>query len=156
MKLSTIQLTWDLLLRSSVIIGDFIVGFNKFIGYSSILEIELWRIYDSLTLAWSLGFKKVHFQTNSTKAYNLITSPDALNNPMALVRAIALISSKAWFLDFILIKREANQVADSIAKLQANADGSLTTFNEAPLQLTDILSRDVNGPSHVRRHKLTA
>ncbi|KAK8995051.1 hypothetical protein V6N11_069502 [Hibiscus sabdariffa] len=85
--------------------GSWLLGFNKHLGISSTLEAELWGILEGLCLAWLHGFERVQCQTDSSEAYDLITSRDASSSPISLVRAIANYISKSWMLDYVLIKR---------------------------------------------------
>ncbi|KAK8522071.1 hypothetical protein V6N12_066641 [Hibiscus sabdariffa] len=57
------------LLRSHY--GEWIVGSNKSVDFSSPLQAELWGIYEGLCLAWTYGFEKVVIQMDCSEAYKL-------------------------------------------------------------------------------------
>ncbi|KAL4274050.1 hypothetical protein GQ457_13G018960 [Hibiscus cannabinus] len=125
---------------------SWLLGFNKHLGIFSILEAELWRILEGLRLAWLHRFERVQCQTDSSEAYDLITSLDASSSSIYLVRAIADYSSKSWMLDYVLIKRETNFVADLLAKSYPALDGSTSIYYVAPTPLLPILVKDLHGP----------
>lgn len=35
-----------------------ITGFSRFLGLSTVMQVELWAVYDSLSIAWETGYKK--------------------------------------------------------------------------------------------------
>ncbi|GMI94811.1 hypothetical protein like AT5G42905 [Hibiscus trionum] len=75
-----------------------LLGFNKFLGISSVLESELRGILEGLRLSWSNGFERVQCQTDSSEVYNMLTSPDASSSTISLVHAIVDFLSKSWML----------------------------------------------------------
>ncbi|KAE8731266.1 hypothetical protein F3Y22_tig00002840pilonHSYRG00881 [Hibiscus syriacus] len=119
--------------------GTWLAGFNRHLGFTSLLHSELWGIFDGLCLAWNLDFKKVH-------TYHLITSAFALSSSIALVRMIAGLLSRPWLLNFNLIKREANSVADHLAKLETDLDDTVNTLHHIPPSAHSFLHRDIHGP----------
>ncbi|KAK8474552.1 hypothetical protein V6N11_034235 [Hibiscus sabdariffa] len=52
--------------------GSWLLGFNKHLGISSILEAELWGTLEGVRLALLHGFERVHCQTDSSEAYHLL------------------------------------------------------------------------------------
>ncbi|KAE8698428.1 hypothetical protein F3Y22_tig00110597pilonHSYRG00167 [Hibiscus syriacus] len=91
--------------------GNWIVGFNKYVGISQSLHVEL------------SGILEAH------------------SDPLALVQAI----SKAWIIEFILVRREANSYADFMAKL-SSFDGVSSVFVNPPQGVIKLLNRDLRGP----------
>ncbi|KAK8523253.1 hypothetical protein V6N12_047779 [Hibiscus sabdariffa] len=120
------------------------------IGFSLILEAELWGILKGQRIAWFLEFERVQCQTDSLEAYDLITSRDASSSPISLVHAIADYSSKSWMLDYVLIKRDANFAAVFFQKFYPALDGSTSIYFVAPAPLVSILVRDLHGPLFFR------
>ncbi|KAE8722457.1 hypothetical protein F3Y22_tig00013960pilonHSYRG00088 [Hibiscus syriacus] len=95
----------------------------------SVLHSELWDIFYGLVLAWSYGYRRVQCQTDSSEAYSLLTAPNLLSSTLPLVRMICQLLSGAWSLDFKLIKRESNMIADHLAKAARNTDGLTRVFS---------------------------
>ena len=54
--------------------GNWIAGITVKLGNISVLVVEMWGIFESLSLAWISDFWKVEMEIDSTSAYNLITS----------------------------------------------------------------------------------
>ncbi|KAK9044065.1 hypothetical protein V6N11_072385 [Hibiscus sabdariffa] len=130
--------------------GDWIVGFNKFVGISSPLQAELWSAYEGLRLAWSYDFERVQLQSDCAEAVALLSSPLLELHDLSLARAIACLLQRSWVVDFVQIRREANFVADSLAKLTTNSDGSMRIFCDPPPLCISALDRDLYDPSYVR------
>ncbi|KAE8719146.1 hypothetical protein F3Y22_tig00109972pilonHSYRG00122 [Hibiscus syriacus] len=105
-------------------LGNFLAGFNKHIGAAWILSAKLWGVYEGLKIAWSYGFEMVQNQVDSSDAYHLLKE---------------------------LIKREANMVADSLAKLENNTAGQLNLLESPPRQIEELLRCDISGPPYARR-----
>ncbi|KAL4285122.1 hypothetical protein GQ457_16G012140 [Hibiscus cannabinus] len=68
----------------------------------------------------------------------------------SLVRAIARLMSRAWSIDFQVIKREANSVAYHLAKLSLGSGNHKLVMDSPPTSLVPLLSRDVHGPPYAR------
>ncbi|KAK9037387.1 hypothetical protein V6N11_022298 [Hibiscus sabdariffa] len=52
--------------------GNWMVGFDKFIGICSILEAELWGAYIGLSCAWDAGFRQVILEMDSMQAVDIL------------------------------------------------------------------------------------
>nr|KJB18972.1 hypothetical protein B456_003G078100 [Gossypium raimondii] len=48
--------------------GNWILGFNKFLGVCSVLEAELWGIFEGLSLLLKQGFDRVLICTDCLEA----------------------------------------------------------------------------------------
>ncbi|KAE8723347.1 hypothetical protein F3Y22_tig00012493pilonHSYRG00039 [Hibiscus syriacus] len=71
--------------------GAWIYGFSKNVVHSSILQAELWGIYEGLLLADSLDVERLEIQTDCKQAVKLLDDPNAGNSPISLVRAITTL-----------------------------------------------------------------
>ncbi|KAE8655043.1 hypothetical protein F3Y22_tig00117034pilonHSYRG00573 [Hibiscus syriacus] len=101
----------------------------------------------SITSAGGLiGDSHGNWLVDCSEAFKLVTSPTAYSCPLALVRAISHLISRAWCVDFTLIRREANFPADFITKMSHPTDGSTAIFSIPPHGLHNLLSRDLYGP----------
>ncbi|KAE8664866.1 hypothetical protein F3Y22_tig00112738pilonHSYRG00726 [Hibiscus syriacus] len=130
-------------------LGSFLARFNKHIGVASILSAELWGVYEGLKIAWFYWFEMVQIQVYSSNAYHL-PKEGSPKNHYALIQEITALVKQAWFIDFKLIKREANMVADSLAKLENKTAGQLNLFESPPRQNEELLRHDIYGPTYVR------
>ncbi|MBA0753672.1 hypothetical protein Gogos_021161 [Gossypium gossypioides] len=106
--------------------GEWILGYNKYLGNCSILDAELWGILDGLKLIQRRGDAKVVIQSDSFEAVKAIHGSALKTSHSALIRRILRILSQEnnWLLHYIL--REQNQSVDLIAKLTF---GEMKIFN---------------------------
>ncbi|KAK8588400.1 hypothetical protein V6N12_022845 [Hibiscus sabdariffa] len=124
---------------------DWLIGFNKKVGFSSLLQSEFWGIYVDLCLAWDHGYKHVQVQYNCSEALKLISSPLAGSDAYALVRAIAYLVERHWLIDFVIIRREANFATSFLVKLPTVDDGSVRFFSESLANIGLLLHRHLHG-----------
>lgn len=52
--------------------GNWVAGFSTFEGKGDILQAELLAVKNGLTLAWQLGFRKIHCETDCLEAIQLV------------------------------------------------------------------------------------
>ncbi|MBA0553649.1 hypothetical protein Golob_012812 [Gossypium lobatum] len=52
--------------------GKWILGFNRYLGICSVLEAELWTIFDGLALILNLGHDKVLINTDNMETARAI------------------------------------------------------------------------------------
>ncbi|XP_039015927.1 uncharacterized protein LOC120146441 [Hibiscus syriacus] len=117
-------------------------------GFDLVLGLELWGIYDGLCLTWNLGNKKIQCQTDCAEAHGLITSSSAHSSHLTLIRMIANLV--CGIVSLTLIFREANAVADHLAKLRLITDGSMQVFQDIPPLVSSLLYGDIQGPPYLR------
>ncbi|KAL4298012.1 hypothetical protein GQ457_12G025440 [Hibiscus cannabinus] len=129
--------------------GAYLFGFVKKIGVVDALQAELWAISIGLDLALRLGHTHLLVQCDNYDVVTLLSHP-TLPSPHPLVRSILQVLSPSFFVQFVHIYRESNMAADFMAKIDAPMDGSLLSFSTPPSGLSDILSRDILGPPHLR------
>ncbi|KAL4303935.1 hypothetical protein GQ457_10G004010 [Hibiscus cannabinus] len=115
---------------------------------SSTMVVYQWW-FNKFKLAWSYGFEVLLIQTDCSEVPKLLLSTPT-SSPYSLVRAIARLMSRAWSIDFQVIKREANSAADHLAKLSLGSDNQKLVMDSPPTSLVPLLSRDVHGPPYVR------
>ncbi|KAK9037917.1 hypothetical protein V6N11_022816 [Hibiscus sabdariffa] len=92
----------------------------------------------------------VQLQSDCAEAVALLSSPLLEFHDLSLARAIACLLQRSWVVDFVQIRREANFVADSLAKLTTNSDGSVRIFCDPPPLCIFALDRDLYSPPYVR------
>ncbi|KAK9047340.1 hypothetical protein V6N11_053186 [Hibiscus sabdariffa] len=116
---------------------------ERFFFFNNII-VELWVVFEGLQLAWAHGYEYLAVQIDSSDAFQLL-SPSSPESPIPIVRSIANILHRAWFVEFSLVPREANFAADYMAKFVPHQDSLLTIFEVPPTSLTGIRHRDVCG-----------
>ncbi|KAE8712596.1 hypothetical protein F3Y22_tig00110241pilonHSYRG00028 [Hibiscus syriacus] len=84
------------------------------LGFPSVLHVELWGLLDGLHAAWKKGANHIMVETDSAEAIYLVTRQSQDHDP-TILRWIREILHKSWMVNFALIPREINSVADAIA-----------------------------------------
>ncbi|KAL4312904.1 hypothetical protein GQ457_01G051700 [Hibiscus cannabinus] len=84
------------------------------------------------------------------EALKLIQEPTSSHSSISLVRAIATMVEKDWSVHFQSIPREANKVADLLAKLADPLQTTVTILDQPSNVLNTLLHRDVFGPPYCR------
>ncbi|KAE8683767.1 hypothetical protein F3Y22_tig00111191pilonHSYRG00237 [Hibiscus syriacus] len=108
--------------------SEFLLAFNKQLGIFSVTHAELWSIHEGLILAWVNGFKSNIIQIDNADVH----FATVIYDPFLSSTIYRCFYAKAWFIDFVLIRREANMAADFVAKLTYPHESSLAIF-DSPL-----------------------
>ncbi|XP_016752842.1 uncharacterized protein [Gossypium hirsutum] len=97
--------------------GEWILGYNKYLGNCSILDTILWGIFDCLKLIHRRGEVNVVIQSDSLEAVKAIRGSVLKSSHSALIKKIQRILSQEsnWILRYS--PREQNQSVEFIAKL---------------------------------------
>ncbi|KAK8506300.1 hypothetical protein V6N12_019991 [Hibiscus sabdariffa] len=83
-------------------------------------DSELWVILTGLQLARDNGYELLMVQSDSFEAITRLNASTSDSDLNALVRAITRLRSVEWVTTFRWIPREANKLADAMAKLDAS------------------------------------
>ncbi|KAE8695694.1 hypothetical protein F3Y22_tig00110694pilonHSYRG00302 [Hibiscus syriacus] len=67
--------------------GGWIVGFNKNIDISSILQVELWGIYEGLIIARNSGHSRIIVQSDNSQVIKMFKEENSDRNQFPLIRA---------------------------------------------------------------------
>ncbi|KAL4286719.1 hypothetical protein AHAS_Ahas19G0114300 [Arachis hypogaea] len=94
---------------------------------SSVIKMELWSIWRGLAWAWEVGLKLVVCETDCASAFELVTSwqvPLWHLEKEVIQLIFDLKLRRDWDIRFELIPREANVVADRLAKMRSGGSGA--------------------------------
>ncbi|KAL4292809.1 hypothetical protein AHAS_Ahas18G0065200 [Arachis hypogaea] len=94
---------------------------------SSVIKMELWSIWKGLAWAWEAGLKLVVCETDCASAFELVTSwqvPLWHLEKEVIQLIFDLKLRRDWDIRFELIPREANIVADRLAKMGSGGSGA--------------------------------
>ncbi|KAL4323510.1 hypothetical protein GQ457_11G022220 [Hibiscus cannabinus] len=97
--------------------GEWLLGFVHSIGSCSILCVELWAAFDSLSLAWQRGFRKVIIELDNMQVVLILNGETSALGDNFLVVRIKVLLVRQWDVPVRHIVREANKVADGLARL---------------------------------------
>ncbi|KAL4384052.1 hypothetical protein GQ457_15G010500 [Hibiscus cannabinus] len=122
----------------------FLLAFHRKLGRTTVLQAELWGVLEGLKLEWSNGYERLIVHIDSSDFHQLL-SPPLPDSSLPLIRSIVELFNRAWFVEFSLILREANVVANHMAKNTSRQDSPLTIFETPSVSLVDILHRDLCG-----------
>ncbi|MBA0798179.1 hypothetical protein Gohar_008795 [Gossypium harknessii] len=73
--------------------GQWILGYNRFLGSCSVFEAELWGILDGLSILIDRGYKEVQIRTNSIEMASAIHEITLDGQTSALIRWICQLHS---------------------------------------------------------------
>ncbi|RYQ93893.1 hypothetical protein Ahy_B09g100109 [Arachis hypogaea] len=125
-------------------LGGFIKGFSCNLGSCSIMHAELWGIVHGLRIATSLNLSCVIVESDSTSALKFITqSCPATHSCSSLIEEIKLQANRIPHVYWNNVPREANSVADQLAKKGQHLPLGLHTFDSAPCEISHILASDI-------------
>ncbi|MBA0843598.1 hypothetical protein Goarm_000770, partial [Gossypium armourianum] len=101
-------------------VGNWILGFNHYLGRCSLLEAELWGILDGILILLSKGYKKVRILKES------------VDSDITLLRRVKrfLRSEGQWEIKYV--PRECNLIVDQLAKISLSWQTSLQIFEVPP------------------------
>ncbi|KAK0586151.1 hypothetical protein LWI29_001876 [Acer saccharum] len=130
---------------------NWIGGFALNRGTGSILEAELWGIFEGLQFLWKAGFKKVVVESDSQIAVGLLTNSTHACHPLfSIIQSCKGLMSNKWCCIIRHVYREGNRVADGIAKLGHSLGLGITFFSDPPPQIFDYLEDDYTGLATAR------
>ena len=130
---------------------NWIAGFALNRGVGSVLEAEIWGIFEGLKLAWSTGFRKVMVESDSQAAVLLLKSDISHHHPLySIVHACTKIMANDWSCSIHHIYRESNRAADFLANLGHSLILGTTVFEDPPSQMSGILEDDRKGVAITR------
>lgn len=122
--------------------GVFVSAFAVWLGSCSVVMAELWAIFHGLSHAFHHGYYHLEVESDSQAAVRLIQSGCSASHPCALlVRRVRNLISRAFQVRVAHIHREANQVADVLAKLSLHQEGP-QVFDTAPQNISLALFAD--------------
>lgn len=97
--------------------GEFLFAFAYKLDHCSVLEAELWAIYHGLSIVWGRGFRNLVVESDSANAIRLLSEVRVDLDPLShLVRGIKNMISQEAEIRWDHVLREANQLADILAK----------------------------------------
>ncbi|KAJ1411225.1 Ribonuclease H domain [Sesbania bispinosa] len=125
--------------------GHWVHGFACKEGFGSIVEAELLAVRRGLEMAWNIGIVELICEVDSLEAINIIGSASSvLNTALRPILAdIRSILSRPMNVQFTHILREANGVADCLAKKGHSLDVESVFWDEPHVELIPFLLDDL-------------
>ncbi|KAL4285172.1 hypothetical protein GQ457_16G011850 [Hibiscus cannabinus] len=119
-----------------------LTGFSRKLGICSILEVELWGLYEGLVTVWSIGIRFLLIELDCLEAVNLIAKRDSLLVVPSIIYYIAELLNRAWSVKLCHIGRNGNGVADWMAKYVDFDDFICHRFLSPPVEVEVLLIRE--------------
>ncbi|KAG8478486.1 hypothetical protein CXB51_028213 [Gossypium anomalum] len=122
--------------------GNWIMGYNRFLGNCSIFDAELWGILDGLKLIQCRGHDNVIIHSDSLEVVKAIHENVLKNSTSALLRRIHRILSqeRQWIIRHT--PREENKSADYLAKLALGRKEDFHLIKSPPDEMLVYLEAD--------------
>ncbi|KAE8693912.1 hypothetical protein F3Y22_tig00110788pilonHSYRG00090 [Hibiscus syriacus] len=108
---------------------EWITGFTKNVGTTSILHTELWSIYEGLLIARNLGIHRLWIQSNCSRAVKLVGESRSIESHIPLLRAILKIRQLGCWVTKIQFSRNGNKIVDRMTKLASRQHYNLVHFD---------------------------
>ncbi|KAK8477357.1 hypothetical protein V6N11_021587 [Hibiscus sabdariffa] len=115
------------------------LGFSKRVGVCSVLDSDMWGLYEGLLSTWSLHIHYLIAETDSLDAYRLITEPDVVCGGSTLLPHILELISRPWDVRVQHICRSSNGLADRMANLASPSDLLIHRYVDPPHVCRDII-----------------
>ncbi|GLT67469.1 hypothetical protein SLA2020_397770 [Shorea laevis] len=126
--------------------GNWLLGYYRNIGFTSSLSAELWALRDGLKLAVQRGFSNLLIETDSKVAKILLDSANSNFHSLGvLIADCRAMMSQIPDLQLNHILREANAVADGLAKKGAKSESHFVVLDHCPTDLCYLLLSDCMG-----------
>ncbi|KAG8381639.1 hypothetical protein BUALT_Bualt06G0142500 [Buddleja alternifolia] len=123
--------------------GKWIKGFGGSIDPCSVLEAEIRAILLGLELAWEAGVRKVILESDSTTTLSSIEDTSIEHHHFSVIEDIRRMLERDWEVSLCHVWREANHVADDLAK--KGLKNPMHLVHVPDIRSDYFLSLDVNG-----------
>lgn len=128
-----------------------IIDFTKFVGCGSVLNAELWGIFEGINMALQQGFMHVEVESDSKKAVDILCrSGEQCYGSANLVHRIRELITKFTSYNLKHVFREANVYANDLARVGIGVQGRLKVFASIPPFLLKNFENDFRGVSSSR------
>ncbi|KAL5789176.1 hypothetical protein ACOSQ2_004064 [Xanthoceras sorbifolium] len=121
-------------------------GFSLNRGVGSVLEAEIWGIYEGLQAVWEAGHRHIVLESDSLSAIKLLHQDNIDNHPLLnLILSCKDFIRREW--DCVITHgfRESNRVADGLAFLGKNMVAGIIYYKAPPPQIARLFLDDLCG-----------
>ncbi|KAE8723185.1 hypothetical protein F3Y22_tig00012724pilonHSYRG00007 [Hibiscus syriacus] len=126
-------------------IGEWILGYARAVGICSVVEAEIWGVFEGLTHAWNIGERQVILETDSAEALRLLAKRGEGAESPIIPQRIRELVGRNWTVSFTQIRREANGIADIMSKKSGRDDFAGKVCREPPGDTISRLQEDGPG-----------
>lgn len=123
---------------------NWITGFSINIGENSVIMVELWGLYQGLSLAWNVGIGYLLVEVDSLCVTQMISQQVVVSNVFyALVVVICDFLSRKWQIYISHIYRKTNSAVDFIVNMTHLVPHGLHLFSNPSVDIYSIISQDM-------------
>lgn len=119
----------------------------------SVLLAELWAVKDGLQRCWDLGFQNDILESDSQEALSYIVSPEVPKQCVLILSMHARTCSQSFGKFGFRIQpalREANKLADHLAKAAAHQEDTFVIFDSPPVFVIKTMMLNFEGKATPR------
>lgn len=117
-------------------------GYAIMFASSSIFKVKARTMLDGLILAWDKGFKKVEVECDNMLLVELLHSGRGANGKIVEVCLIHQMLQRGWEVCVRYVLRDANVVADAMAKITIGDDLQLQLFQKPSVAVNRFIQDD--------------
>ncbi|KAL4377614.1 hypothetical protein GQ457_02G023990 [Hibiscus cannabinus] len=122
--------------------GDWVLGFHRYIGRCSVLMAELWAMYDGLRHAWEAGFRNIEFESDNKEVVHICNGTSSTFKDSILVVHIVELLQRDWRIHVKHVSRSCNTVADLLAKLGQQGSMQGCRFATPPAAIASVVAEE--------------
>ncbi|RYR05834.1 hypothetical protein Ahy_B06g085655 [Arachis hypogaea] len=131
--------------------GRYLKGFSGNLGNCSIMHAELWAIIHGLNIATRNGYQNLVVESDSAAAIDFIKNGSFPGHHCApLIQDIRVLAARIQQVSWVHVFREANMVADQLAKKGQDLPLGLHIFDSIPSDISYTLLCDCIGTLRLR------
>ena len=125
---------------------QWVVGFSKRIGVTSSFAVELWGLREDLQLCCNLNISCLEVEMDAKSIVDVVRNTDYANNIISpILDDCRILITKFYQICIKHCFQQANQCADGLAKKSLRMVADLLIYDSPPMDILDILERDLNG-----------
>lgn len=111
-------------------LGNWVIGFNQFLGFGNSMLAEIWALYLGITLAISQGVDKIWIESDCLSLVSHLqnSAKNNLHSFAPLINACRSLLTRFSSYKITHVSREGNQVADRLADSARKSRCQFTIF----------------------------
>ncbi|KAE8721397.1 hypothetical protein F3Y22_tig00016066pilonHSYRG00008 [Hibiscus syriacus] len=121
--------------------GWWLLSFAKFIGICSILEAELWGVYQGLCCDKDGGFNQETVEVDCSAVLKEISNSNLVSSHLLVVHHISKLLEGEWIVHFNQVPRQNG--TDCSAKKVDRRHDDCVVFSDPPLNVQTLLHEDL-------------
>ncbi|KAE8672514.1 hypothetical protein F3Y22_tig00111840pilonHSYRG00033 [Hibiscus syriacus] len=117
------------------------MGFSRAIGICSVIEAELWGVFEGLKHARRIRARNIAIEIDNIEAHSMLTRRHQGLTAPSILHIWELMEGN-WSVTLSYVPREANKLDDIMAKLVQKDDFAGRIFEKPPEAIRSILQED--------------